>query len=118
MASNASNRKKVLDSAAKKAVTRKAQKVLPVAKSRAGAAGTSLGYTVRGSTALNFSSRVGTNDPDYIFTEVGTRPHFIWPKNGKTLVFPGLGGKTAHATVVFHPGTKGTHALRDALRTT
>lgn len=115
MASNAQNRKKVLDSAARKAVTSRAQKVLPVAKSKAGAEAPSLGMAVKGNTQQDVSARVGSSDPKFVYYEKGVAPHVIRPKNGKTLVFPGLGGGKQHATVVYHPGQPGRHPLQNAL---
>lgn len=118
MASNKANLDKVLTSASRKAVTRKTTRVLPKAKSLSGAEGASLGYTVRGNSHKDIVGRVASNDPKFIFIEKGTRPHFIYPRNGKSMVFPGLGGNRQHAKVVFHPGTRGKHALKKALRGT
>lgn len=49
----------------------------------------------------------------------GSRPHVIRPKRAKALRFR-IGNRVVFATVVNHPGTKGTHfldkALQDVLR--
>lgn len=116
MASNKANLDKVLNSAARKVVTQKAAAVLPRAKSIAGTEGSTLVSVVRGNSYRDLKAQVGSTDPEFIYLERGTRPHIIRPRNGKTLVFPGLSGKTTHATVVYHPGTRGKHPLRNALR--
>lgn len=117
MATNRINLRKVLDSAARKAVALRSSRVLPVAKSKAGADGASLRYTVRGNSHTDVTGRVESTDPKFIFIEEGVKPHIIRPKNGKALKFPGL-GSTAYAAVVFHPGIPGKHPLKKALRET
>lgn len=117
---NKANLQKILDSATRKAVTPRAVKALSVAKSRAGSEiAPDLRYTVDGTLHQNTVARVGGNPPEVLYAEEGTRPHIIRAKNGKALKFPGsrgYGGKTVHTAVVFHPGTKGKHFLRDAAR--
>jgi hypothetical protein len=54
--------------------------------------------------AVDFIST--TDTPDLIwYLEFGTRPHPIFPVNGKFLAFE-LGGKTIFTRQVMHPGTR------------
>ena len=50
-----------------------------------------------------------------IFVEEDTQAHDIFPVNARVLAFTGKDGQ-AFAQVVHHPGTKGKHFLRDALK--
>lgn len=113
----------VLNSAARRVVTQRAQEVLATARSNADpesrAKQGALRYTVDGRTYRDLSARVGTNDPTILFEEEGTRPHIIRPRNGRALRFPGtkgFSGRIVHAAVVHHPGTRGSHFLKNALR--
>lgn len=110
----------VLNSASRRAVTTRAQEVLNVAKAGEGTAKDTLGYTVEGAGYRDISARVGSNDPEVLFEEGGTKPHIIRARNARVLKFPGtngFGGKMIYTALVHHPGTKGRHVLRNALRT-
>jgi hypothetical protein len=52
-------------------------------------------------------------DPKAMILEKGTPPHMIEPKNAKALHWPGARHPVAR---VNHPGTKGLHIMRRALR--
>ena len=47
-----------------------------------------------------------------------TRPHFIFPSNGKVLAFFAASGQKVFATRVSHPGSRveGVHYMKDAYR--
>ncbi len=50
--------------------------------------------------------------PQAKFTDEGTRPHIIRPRNKKALRFR-VGGRIVFATVVHHPGNKATRWFRN-----
>lgn len=53
--------------------------------------------------------------PHSIWVENNTRPHVIFPRNKKVLRFL-VAGRPVFAKYVFHPGTRGEPAFRDAER--
>lgn len=119
---NKANLQKVLDSAARKITGPRAAQVLAVAKSTApdlGDAQSTLRYTVAGNMHQTMEARVGSNAQEVLYAEEGTPPHIIRPRGNYPLKFPGtngFAGKTVRTSVVYHPGTKGTHFLRSAGR--
>lgn len=50
------------------------------------------------------------------FLERGTRPHMIYPRKGRYLVFTSRSGQLVFAKQVAHPGTRPYRILTDALR--
>jgi hypothetical protein len=120
MTSNAGNLQKVLDSASARIVSEKTRQTLQAAKAGVNSqTAATLRSSVTGASHQDIEGRVGSNDPAVLFEEEGTRPHIIRPRNGRVLKFPGTGsfsGKTIFTAIVHHPGTRGKHALRNALR--
>lgn len=57
---------------------------------------------------------VGSDLPYALIAEVGSRPHLIYPNNGRYLRFV-VRGRVVYARVVKHPGTKGAHYLTRAV---
>jgi hypothetical protein len=119
MVGHPGNLEKVLTSASRKILNRRAAAVLQAARTEAGAVAPDLRYTVDGNDYRNMSAKVGSNNPEVKYAEKGIKPYIIRPKNAKFLVFPGtknFKGQTIFAKIVHHPGTAGKHFLRNALR--
>jgi len=120
--SHPGNLEKVLNSASKKIVTKRAVQTQQAAK---GGAPDSLKGDVRvaidGTSRRNLKARVYVDDKQGIVAEEGNKPYIIRPRKGKFLKFPGtrgFSGTVVFAREVRHPGTTGTHFLRNALRRT
>ena len=61
---------------------------------------------------------VGNTAEHAAYIEAGTRPHTIYPRRGKYLVFQAADGTTVFARKVNHPGTAAHHVLQRALEST
>ena len=68
-----------------------------------------VGFTT-GPTELRCTAVATT--PQAKWTDEGTRPHIIRPRNAKALRFR-IRGRTVYARVVHHPGNKGTRWFRN-----
>lgn len=115
---NSANLEKLLDKAARRIATHRAQDVVAEVRARTESS-VVLGYTVSGSGYRDIVARIETDDPELVFAEEGTKPHIIRARNGRVLRFPGtngFSGKTIHVALVHHPGTRGKHTLRNALQ--
>lgn len=67
----------------------------------------SIYHEMRGETLI-----VGASAPYALYVEEGTRPHEIWPRERKALMWPGAAHPYAE---VDHPGTRPEPFLRPAL---
>lgn len=77
--------------------------------------GNNLTVQIRPGPGGDFQGVINVRHPAALYILGGTRPHVIRPVRARALRFT-VGGRTVHAKVVMHPGTKPNNFLAEALR--
>ena len=97
---------------------RRVQRVEAEARRRAPGSmgqGGNITVQIRRGPGGDFQGVINSRHPASLYVLGGTRPHVIRPVRARALRFT-VGGRTVHAKVVFHPGTKPNNFLAEALR--